>query len=109
MVIPIHVKVNCLLETGKVYPVTEGYYAEQYILDTMAYNLGLKMMAELPITVTPSDVLTYEGLPESYNYSTEALVFTDEQLKEFVKDTYKAIAFDTMAKNMLDNCNSPIV
>ena len=109
MVIPIQVRVNCLLETGKAYPVTEEYSAEQYVLDTMAYNLGLKMMAELPITVTPSEILTNEGLPESYNYSTEALVFTDEQLKEFVRDMRKAHVFDTMAKSMLANCNGPII
>lgn len=109
MTVPTYIKVNCLLETGKPYPVTEDYTAEDYMTESLAYNLGTKLMTELPIEVVPSETVLPTGEPESYKYSVEAFVFTKAQLDEFVNEVKRAVHYDIRYMNILKNYQGPVV
>ena len=109
MTVPTSVKVTCLLETGKEYPVSDGYSAEDYIIDTMAYNLGCKLIKELPICIAASEELLFTGEPESYTYTTEAYVFTKKELDIFVSEVKRAVHFDIGAMKMLRACEGPVI
>jgi len=108
MTVPTYVKVSCVLETGKEYPVTKDYSAEDYILDTMAYNVGCKVMNNIPICVEPSEVVLGNGLPESFKYTAEAYLFTKAELDNFVTEVRKAVHFDNKAYELLNKCSWPI-
>lgn len=103
MTVPMCVTVNCLLETGKAYPVTEKYSTEDYVLDSMAFNFGKQVVTSLPIVVTPSETTLPTGQPASYNYSTTAYVFTKEELDTFVSEVKQAVKYDMQAMKLLQN------
>ena len=109
MTVPLLITVNCLLETGKVYPVSENYTAEDYMIESLAYNLGSKLVTELPIEVTPSEEILWSGQPKSYKYSVEAYVLTKAELDEFVKDIKKAVNYDIRYMNILKSYQGPVV
>lgn len=109
MTVPTYIKANCLLETGKPYPVSKDYSAEDYVVESLAYNLGSKLITELPIEITPSEEVLQTGEPESYKYSVEAFVFTKAQLDEFVNEVKRAVNYDIRYMNILKNYQGPEV
>jgi len=108
MTIPLCITVNCLLETGKVYPVTDEYSAEDYVVDSMAFNFGKQVVTSLPVTVEPSEVLLQSGEPESYKYSATAYVFTKEELDLFVSEVKQAVKYDMQAMHLLKNMQGAV-
>lgn len=108
MRVPTAITVNCLLEPGKSYPAEEGYSAEDYVLDTMAYTMSKQIIANLDVEVTPSTEVLHTGEPESYKYSTTAYVFTKKELDEFVADIKKAVNYDIQTLRLLNNCQGAV-
>lgn len=82
---------------------------DEYILESLGYNLGCQIVKEIEPKITPSEIVDYYGEPEFHTHSVEVYVFTKEQMETFTEEMRRGVKFDMLAYDLLRKCNGPTI
>lgn len=109
MTVPMMVTARMEVPTRTSMNATNPDALDEYILESLGYNLGCQIVKEIEPTITPSEVVDYYGAPEFHTHSVDVYVFTKEQLETFVEEMRRGVKFDMLAYDLLRKCNGPTI